>query len=386
MECVFHEKQEGYLCAQHCLNALLQGPYFNAVDLANLAHQMDEEERIRMAESGIDSEDYKLFLEQPSGNMDDSGYFSVQVISSALKVWGLELIPYNSTEPTALMAQKDPSQMNAYICNYKGHWFTIRKLGHQWFNLNSMLSGPQLISDTYLAMYLAQLLQEGYSIFVVIGTFPQCPADDVLLRNPIVTTLKAKSNAETAAKPIYTGYRLGTNDEEEAKILKTAMAFGQVQVPYSANSLASSSIPGPSHTQNTLSRSNITRTNTDPVMERPRERIIPIKVEGRDPEDDDEDAELQRALQLSLQDGSDDIGKSLKLRLDLDTDEQNPHIPNASESADEDDELRKALQLSLECVTAPSTPDPDDLRWRRLAYLGVHNRASNSEPSPKLNT
>lgn len=52
-------------------------------------------------------------------------------------------------------------RMRAYICNYKGHWFTIRKLGSQWFNLNSMLSGPQLISDTYLAMYLAQLLQEG---------------------------------------------------------------------------------------------------------------------------------------------------------------------------------------------------------------------------------
>lgn len=56
-------QQEGYLCAQHCLNALLQGPYFNAVDLASFGHQMDEEERIRMAESGVDSEDYKLFLE-----------------------------------------------------------------------------------------------------------------------------------------------------------------------------------------------------------------------------------------------------------------------------------------------------------------------------------
>lgn len=52
-------------------------------------------------------------------------------------------------------------QMKAYICNYKGHWFTIRKIGKQWFNLNSVLSGPELISDTYLSMYLAQLLQEG---------------------------------------------------------------------------------------------------------------------------------------------------------------------------------------------------------------------------------
>lgn len=48
-------------------------------------------------------------FQQPSGNMDDSGYFSVQVISSALKVWGLELIPYNGTEPMALVAQNNPS-------------------------------------------------------------------------------------------------------------------------------------------------------------------------------------------------------------------------------------------------------------------------------------
>lgn len=60
--------------------------------------------------------------------------------------------------------------MKAYICNYKGHWFTIRKLGNQWFNLNSMLNGPQLISDTYLAMYLAQLLQEGKSRVRTIST------------------------------------------------------------------------------------------------------------------------------------------------------------------------------------------------------------------------
>lgn len=56
-------QQEGSLCAQHCLNALLQGPYFTPVDLATLAQQMDDEERIRMAESGVDSDDYRRFLE-----------------------------------------------------------------------------------------------------------------------------------------------------------------------------------------------------------------------------------------------------------------------------------------------------------------------------------
>lgn len=40
--------------------------------------------------------------------MDDSGYFSVQVISSALDVWGLDLVPFSSSEPLAIEAQQNP--------------------------------------------------------------------------------------------------------------------------------------------------------------------------------------------------------------------------------------------------------------------------------------
>nr|KAF6483208.1 ataxin 3 [Rousettus aegyptiacus] len=80
MESIFHEKQEGSLCAQHCLNNLLQGEYFSPVELSSIAHQLDEEERMRMAEGGVTSEDYRTFLQQPSGNMDDSGFFSIQTI------------------------------------------------------------------------------------------------------------------------------------------------------------------------------------------------------------------------------------------------------------------------------------------------------------------
>uniref|UniRef100_M3Y8B4 ubiquitinyl hydrolase 1 n=1 Tax=Mustela putorius furo TaxID=9669 RepID=M3Y8B4_MUSPF len=171
--------QEGSLCAQHCLNNLLQGEYFSPVELSSIAHQLDEEERMRMAEGGVTSEDYRTFLQQPSGNMDDSGFFSIQqVISNALKVWGLELILFNSPEYQRLRI--DPINERSFICNYKEHWFTVRKLGKQWFNLNSLLTGPELISDTYLALFLAQLQQEGYSIFVVKGDLPDCEADQLL--------------------------------------------------------------------------------------------------------------------------------------------------------------------------------------------------------------
>ncbi|XP_060521190.1 ataxin-3-like isoform X2 [Cylas formicarius] len=178
-------QQDGSLCAQHCLNSLLQGSYFTAVDLGTLANRLDEEERQRMAESGLDTEDYRKFLQQPSSNMDDSGYFSVQVISSALQVWGLDLVPYCSTDDRAKTALENPSAMQAFICNYKDHWFSIRKIGNQWVNLNSLLSKPELISDTYLALFLAQLKNDGYSIFIVFGDLPDCPADEILKNNPI---------------------------------------------------------------------------------------------------------------------------------------------------------------------------------------------------------
>uniref|UniRef100_A0A3Q3N0W2 ubiquitinyl hydrolase 1 n=1 Tax=Labrus bergylta TaxID=56723 RepID=A0A3Q3N0W2_9LABR len=50
----------------------------------------------------------------------------------------------------------------------------------KWFNLNSLLTGPELISDTYLALFLAQLQQEGYSIFVIRGNLPECEAEQIL--------------------------------------------------------------------------------------------------------------------------------------------------------------------------------------------------------------
>lgn len=56
-------QQEGSLCAQHCLNNLLQGEYFTPVDLSSIAHQLDEEERMRMAEGGLLSEEYRTFLQ-----------------------------------------------------------------------------------------------------------------------------------------------------------------------------------------------------------------------------------------------------------------------------------------------------------------------------------
>ncbi|XP_026568994.1 ataxin-3 isoform X2 [Pseudonaja textilis] len=264
MEAIFHERQEGSLCAQHCLNNLLQGEYFSPVELSSIAQQLDEEERIRMAEGGVSSEEYRIFLQQPSGNMDDSGFFSIQVISNALKVWGLELILFNSPEYQRLGI--DPINERSFICNYKEHWFTVRKLGKQWFNLNSLLTGPELISDTYLALFLAQLQQEGYSIFVVKGDLPDCEADQLLQMIRVQQMQRPKLIGEET---------LQSRDQRVQKTdLEQALDVNQ----------------------------SFDNTNMLDEDEENFQKALALSRQEIDMED--EEADLRRAIQLSMQDSS----------------------------------------------------------------------------------
>lgn len=220
---------------------------------------MDDEERQRMAENGEESEEYQKFLQQPSGNMDDSGYFSVQVISSALEVWGLELVPFSSTDERIKPALVNPSQMKAFICNYKDHWFTIRRLGEQWFNLNSLLNKPELISDTYLSLFIAQLKNDGYSIFVVVGELPDCEADHFIKTNPVVPVRNVPSSKNNLPME---------EDPELQEALKLSLSQESEQY------------------------------NNSKDFE--LEEAIKLSMQQND-EDDDEDALLKKAIHMSLE-------------------------------------------------------------------------------------
>ncbi|CAG8741972.1 16903_t:CDS:2 [Gigaspora rosea] len=174
------EKQEGYLCAQHCINSLLQGEYFTAVDLSEIAKNLDQAEHAALQE-GVEQVPTGLLTEnvsaQKSQNMDDSGFFSVQVLSHALKVWNLELVPVGSEE--GRNSKKIPEEEEAYICNLREHWFTLRRFGgikSRWYNLDSLLNGPEWISQIYLGMLLNQLETE--------GILPTSQADEYAISHP----------------------------------------------------------------------------------------------------------------------------------------------------------------------------------------------------------
>jgi ataxin-3 len=61
------------LCAQHALNALLQGNYFDPSQLADIAKQLDELERSQLDDEAWRSRD------TASLNMDDTGRWQPQI-------------------------------------------------------------------------------------------------------------------------------------------------------------------------------------------------------------------------------------------------------------------------------------------------------------------
>lgn len=84
---VYHERQEALLCGQHALNNLVQQNAFSAGGLADIAGQLDQMELNYMAqndEGGTSSKDYLKRVAEGSGNVDESGNFSIEVLRSAL--------------------------------------------------------------------------------------------------------------------------------------------------------------------------------------------------------------------------------------------------------------------------------------------------------------
>ncbi|KAL9303244.1 hypothetical protein ACSQ67_020507 [Phaseolus vulgaris] len=161
---LYHEVQESKLCAVHCVNTVLQGPFFSEFDLAALASDLDRKER-QVLLPALSSADFE------SHNVSLDGDFSIQVLQKALEVWDLQVIPLDS--PVAEPAQIDPELENAFICHLQDHWFCIRKVNGEWYNFDSLYAAPQHLSKFYLSAYLDSLKGFGWSIFLVRGNFPK---------------------------------------------------------------------------------------------------------------------------------------------------------------------------------------------------------------------
>jgi ataxin-3 len=170
---IYHERQEAALCGQHALNNLVQASVFSPGSLSDIAHQLDEMELTYMAnnnEGGVRSKDYIKRLSEGSGNVDEQGNFSIEVLRAALmNQYGLEM---PNIRQEGIGDSIETTHIEGFICNRSAHWFAIRKIHGRYWNLDSTLEQPQLISHFHLATEVESLQNQGYSVFVVVKGLP----------------------------------------------------------------------------------------------------------------------------------------------------------------------------------------------------------------------
>eukprot|EP00887_Chlorella_sp_A99_P005363 scaffold1.g5363.t1 len=173
---LYHESQKAALCGVHALNTLLQGPFFTEFDLAQMAQELDALERQLLAEAGIDSADYLQHVAGAHPPTFPSPQLGGTVLSKALEIWGLQAVPL--TSPDAEAVRREPVLGEAFIANLREHWFTIRRVGEEFWNFNSIYPAPEPLSSFYLSAYLGSLQEQGYTVYWIRGQLPVGPHPD----------------------------------------------------------------------------------------------------------------------------------------------------------------------------------------------------------------
>ena len=123
---IYWEKQTLALCGHLSLNALLQGPHVSTADLQKIANQLDDAERKLLGGRLKDETG-------PSENVDvNTGNYSLQVLDRALeRTFQLKLTSvFKRTE------LNEAAKNKAFLLNAHQHWFAIREIRGQWWNLN----------------------------------------------------------------------------------------------------------------------------------------------------------------------------------------------------------------------------------------------------------
>ena len=158
---VYHETQRRMWCALHALNALLQEPVYDAAALTEIALSIGG----------------KLELAHRWPLM---GNWDINVIMLALQQRGLEVQWWDRRRSIdELRSLAEDADCVGLICNEPGawlfgmipsqHWFTIRRVRGEWYDLDSKLQRPAKLGTDALLSRLRQLLEhEAGQVLVAI--------------------------------------------------------------------------------------------------------------------------------------------------------------------------------------------------------------------------
>jgi ribosomal protein L12E/L44/L45/RPP1/RPP2 len=215
-EYIYFEKQHDLMCGQHALNMLIQRDEFDASHLTNYVERLDQRE---MEVTGIPLHSFR------SQNASESGFFSIQVLTEALKSQNLILFDVNKPKYAHYMFQ--PEEAQAFIINQSQHWFTLRRFGDMWFILNSISNGPRFIATPLLQPYFAKLIENRASIYVVEGDLNVCEADVAAMNGElsVIDGILEADELNTVVKSVGND----NEDEDMQKALAASLEYIQAE-------------------------------------------------------------------------------------------------------------------------------------------------------------
>uniref|UniRef100_A0A7S0F933 ubiquitinyl hydrolase 1 n=1 Tax=Pyrodinium bahamense TaxID=73915 RepID=A0A7S0F933_9DINO len=126
-----------------------------------VAHDLDQKEKELTDGHGLDY-----------GNACADGFYNVQVMQVILERAGCEMLPLRAQAGQRLWV--DLGREKAFILNKHKHWFALRRIGKEWFDLNSCLCLPRHYTKGDLLSHLSEAMSEGYAVFTVRGQLPAC--------------------------------------------------------------------------------------------------------------------------------------------------------------------------------------------------------------------
>ena len=133
------QNEGSMLCAQHALNNVLQGHFFDATQLGQIAAELAAYEADQLGlQPGMS--------DLGSRHMDDTGYFSVEVLDRAFRTWDMHLERWRPHE--RFKARYDhPENEFAFVLNLGSHWFVIRGFGTRNRAWCVLLTGRQNLTN-----------------------------------------------------------------------------------------------------------------------------------------------------------------------------------------------------------------------------------------------
>ena len=156
---IYHERQENEFCGRHALNVLLQQvtTLFQDKDLFSIGKTLFLSE----LQLVIDDET------RLNHHYNSTGNFSIEVLKAAVKSrYKLDLVYLKQRDILAcnwenieLFVQKAVTELKGFLFHNDNHWFVIRKINGNFWNLDSLKDRPLLIPLLSMKMILKEQLQ-----------------------------------------------------------------------------------------------------------------------------------------------------------------------------------------------------------------------------------